>query len=137
MANEPQATNTDLELRDKAALEREGTRPGPVFRPDVDILERSDAYVVYADVPGADEQSVDVRLERGSLTIDAQLRTLPDESWRPLHSEYRFGSYHREFQISEDIDPDGVTASLRNGVLELELPKAEKHKPRTIQVQAG
>ena len=127
----------NLELREKELVEREGTRPGLVFRPDVDILEHKDAYVVYADVPGADESSVEVRLERGTLTLDARLQTLPEPDWRPLHAEYRFGAYHREFQIPEEIDPDGVTATLRDGVLQLELRKAARHQPRTIQVRAG
>lgn len=138
MAN-PETTTTahDLQLREKQALEGEGTRPGPVFRPDVDILERADSYIVYADLPGADESSVNVRLDRGRLSLDADLATLPDPSWRPLHLEYRFGGFHREFQVSDEIDPDGVSASMRNGVLELRLHKAEKHRPRTIPVQAA
>jgi HSP20 family molecular chaperone IbpA len=136
MANPETTTSHDLQLREKRELEGEGTRPGLVFRPDVDILERGDAYVVYADLPGADEQSVNVRLDRGKLSLDAGLATLPDPAWRPLHVEYRFGGYHREFQVSEEIDPDGVSASMRNGVLELRLRKAEKHRPRTIPIQA-
>jgi len=93
--------------------------------------------VIYADLPGVDEQSVDVRLERGSLTLDARLAVLPDASWNPLHTEYRLGSYHREFRISEDIDAGGVTAHVRNGVLELHLPKSAERQPRSIPVQAG
>ena len=126
-----------LETRHKQELEGEGTRPGPVFRPDVDILERSDAYVIHADLPGVDEHSVDVRLERDTLTLDARLATLPDEGWSPLHTEYRFGSYHREFRISEGIDESGVSARMSNGVLELTLPKSVERQPRTIAVQAG
>jgi HSP20 family molecular chaperone IbpA len=126
-----------LQTRNKQELEGEGTRPGPVFRPDIDILERSDAYLIYADLPGADEESVDVRLDRGALSIDARLATLPEEGWVPLHAEYRLGSYHREFRISEDIDAGGVTARVSNGVLELHLPKSAERQPRAIQVQAG
>jgi HSP20 family protein len=127
----------DLEPREKQALEQESTRPGLVFRPDVDILEQKDGFVVFADLPGVDESTVDVHLEKGTLRLDAQLATLPGSDWRPLHSEYRFGSYHREFRISEDVDANGVTAKMKNGVLELHLPKSEEHKPRTIPVQAA
>jgi HSP20 family protein len=126
-----------LQTRDKQELQGEGTRPGPVFRPEIDILERADAYVIYADLPGVDEQSVDVRLDRGALSIDARLATLPEESWTPLHTEYRFGSYHREFRISEDIDAGGVSARVSNGVLELHLPKSAERQPRSIEVRAG
>jgi len=126
-----------LQAREKQELPEESTRPGVVFRPDIDILENQDGYVIYADLPGVDDKSVDVRLDRGTLTLDARLATMPDPSWAPLHAEYRFGSYHREFRISEDIDPAGVAAKMHNGVLELVLPKSAERRPRAIRVQAG
>jgi len=63
--------------------------------------------------------------------------TIQRKSWTPLHAEYRLGSYHREFRISEDIDSGGVSAKMQNGVLELVLPKSAGRRPRAIQVQAG
>ena len=126
-----------LQAREKQELEGEGTRPGPVFRPVVDILEQQDGYVIYADLPGVDDKSVDVRFEQGTLTLDAQLATLPEKGWNPIHAEYRIGSYHREFRVSESIDVRGVSAKMNKGVLELHLPKSEEHRPRAILVQAG
>lgn len=136
MANEV-ATGSDLELREKQALQQEETRPGPVFRPDVDILESGDAYVVHADLPGVDERNVQLRLEKGVLSLDAQLSVLPDPSWTPIYTEYRLGGFHREFRLPEEVDEGGVSATMRDGVLELRLPKAEPHQRRQIQVQAG
>ena len=130
-------TTSNLQVREKQTLEREGTRPGPVFRPDVDILERKDAYLIYADLPGVDDKHVQVHLDKGVLSLDADLATAPEATWTPIHAEYRFGSFHREFQLSEEIDSAGVSASMRDGVLELRLPKTEKHQPRRISVQAG
>ena len=126
-----------LQARQKQELQEESTRPGAVFRPDIDILENPEAYVVYADLPGVDDKSIDVRLNRGTLTLDARLATLPETGWSPIHTEYRVGSYHREFRISEDIDTAAVSAKMHNGVLELVLPKNAARRPRTIQVQAG
>lgn len=126
-----------LQTTGKQEVQGEGTRPGPVFRPEIDILESRERFVIYADLPGVDEGSVDVRLERGTLTLDAQLATLPDTRWSPLHTEYRLGSYHREFRISDQIDSEGVTAQMRNGVLELVLPKSVQHQARRVAVQAG
>jgi HSP20 family protein len=108
-----------------------------VFRPDVDILERGDAYLIYADLPGVDDKHVRVDLDKGVLSLEADLATAPEEAWEPIHTEYRFGSFHREFRLSEEIDTAGVSASMRDGVLELRLPKTEKHQPRRIAVQAG
>jgi len=135
MAN--QTEQTALETVQKQPLEQESTRPGWVFRPDVDIVEQKEGFIVFADLPGVDESSVHINLEKGTLRLDAQLATLPGSDWRPLHAEYRFGGYHREFRISEDVDSSGVTARMKNGVLEVHLPKSEEHKPRTIPVQAA
>ena len=125
-----------LEPREKHAVEREGTRPGPTFRPDVDIVEQKDAFVVVADLPGADDRHVEVRLENGLLSIDATLASEPQTSWTPLYAEYRLGGYHREFSLSEAIDADAIEARMTDGVLQLRLPKTSRHQPRRITVQA-
>ena len=126
-----------LQVREKHEVAQEGTRPGPVFRPDVDIFQRKDGYTVLADLPGATDDSVQVRLEDGVLSIDAQLATLPEGGWTPLHQEYRVGGFRREFRISKDIDAERVSATLRDGVLELQLPKTAERQPRAIEVRAG
>lgn len=131
------ASRPELEARRKQAVERESTREGWYFRPDVDILERADEFLVTADLPGADESKVNVRLEQGVLTLNADLALEPDPSWTPVYTEYRLGGYRREFALSEAIDADRIHASMRNGVLELHLPKVAEERPRTIEVQAG
>jgi HSP20 family protein len=127
----------ELRPQSKQALEREGLRPGPVFRPDVDIVEQKDAFVVTADLPGVDERQVDVRLENGLLTIDGALVSGPEGSWTPLYAEYRFGAFHREFRLSEAIDADAIEARMTDGVLEVRLPKRSQHRPRQINVRPG
>jgi len=130
-------TTGDLETREKQALEHEGTRPGLVFRPDVDIVERPDEFLVTADVPGVDEKNVDVKLEEGVLSIDARQAAEVDSTWTPIYTEYQLGGYHREFTLSKAIDTEAIQAKIRNGVLELHLPKSTRHRPRQIQVQSG
>lgn len=135
--SEPTTEVQNVQSLDKQAVEREGVRPGPTFRPDVDIVERTEEFVLWADLPGVDERHVDVKLEDGVLSIDASLASQPDESWRPVYAEYRFGGYHREFRLSDAIDAQQIRASMKDGVLELHLPKTDKHRPRQIEVQAG
>jgi HSP20 family molecular chaperone IbpA len=130
-------TTSDLQTQEKQAVEREGMRPGLVFRPDVDIVERPDAFLVMADVPGVDEQNINVRLEEGVLSIDATQATEVDPTWTPIHAEYRVGGYHREFTLSEAIDGESIQAEMRDGVLALRLPKSDKHRPRQIAVKKG
>jgi HSP20 family molecular chaperone IbpA len=115
----------------------EGTRPGPVYRPDADILEKADEYLVLVDVPGVDESLVDVRFEKDVLAISTKPAVTPESHGTPRHVEYQPGAYAREFRIADGIDVDGIRASLKNGVLELHLPKTQKRRPRTIDVAAA
>jgi HSP20 family protein len=121
----------------KQPVREEGTRPGPIYRPDADILERAEEYVVLVDLPGADEQSVQVRFDKDVLTIEANPAVAPDPAWTPRHLEYRPGGYAREFRIADGIEVEAIRASLKNGVLELRLPKTSRRRPRTIQVAAA
>jgi len=132
-----QNPNREIETREKQEVEREKTRPGIVFRPDVDIVEQTGEFLVVADLPGVDDQHVNVRLENGLLSIHADLAVEPEPEWQPIYDEYRVGSYYREFALSDQIDVNEIKAAMKNGVLELHLPKAEKHRPRSIEVKAG
>lgn len=131
-----QHDDREIEAREKAELVTEDTRPGLVFRPDVDILEQPDAYVILADMPGANQETVEINLDKGILTLDARAFEEPERG-QARYAEYRSGGYHREFRISEDIDRAGVTAKMSNGVLELRLPKSAESQPRRIQVEAA
>ena len=126
----------EIEAREKEVLLAEDPRAGLVFRPDVDILEEPDAFVIHADMPGASEETVDVQLEKGLLTLQARLAATPPGT-RALHAEYRDGGYYREFRLSEEIDAAAVSARMKDGVLELRLPKSVARKPRRISVQAA
>ena len=129
-------TNREIEAREKSEVPTEDTRPGLVFRPDVDILEDADAYVIMADMPGVNESDVDIQLNKGVLTLDAPVPA-EEEASAPRYAEYRSGGYHREFRLSEVIDAAAVSAKIQNGVLELRLPKTAEGRPRRIEVQAA
>jgi hypothetical protein len=85
----------------KQPVREERTRPGPVYRPDADILERAEEYVVLVDVPGVDEGSVQVRFDKDVLTIEATPAGTPDPAWVARHAEYQPGAYAREFRIAD------------------------------------
>ena len=114
----------------------EGTRPGPVYRPDADILERADEYLIRVDLPGAGEQSVQVRFEKDVLSIQASAGA-PPTCLDARHAEYQPGGYVREFRLADGIDVDAIRASLQHGVLELHLPKTGRRRSRSIQVAAA
>jgi HSP20 family molecular chaperone IbpA len=130
-------SSPEIQTREKQEAQRERTRSGVTFVPDVDIVERADEFVVTADMPGTDEKHVRIQLENGVLSIDADPGLEPDPRWTPLYQEYRSGGYHREFTLTDRVDGERIAATLRNGVLELHLPKLDRHRPRTIAVRAG
>lgn len=103
--------------------------------PRVDIKEETDRFVLYADLPGVDPQEIEVQMEKGMLTIKGERRSeekLETESFSRI--ERRHGSFHRRFALPDSADPDGITASGHNGVLQIVIPKRPETTPRRIQV---
>jgi HSP20 family protein len=128
-------TPQELSVRDKKEVSREEqTRPGRTYVPDVDIYETADSLWLWADMPGVDEKSIEVNLADGVLVLSGQVSLDDYEDLTPVYTEYRVGNYTRRFTLSDAIDGDRITARLVNGVLELQLPKAERAKPRRITV---
>ncbi len=120
-----------------AAEGSERTRARRLYSPLVDIMERKDDIVVIADMPGVDEQTVDITLEKNVLTIYGKVEAEIPEKHRLVASEYGIGDYQRSFTLSDEVDKEKIQASLKNGVLTLILPKAEIAKTRKIPVAAG
>ena len=129
----------ELEARPKQKVERreETTRPGAYFQPAVDILETKDELVLVADMPGVPSDGVDVDLEGDELSIEGRVRSGEYDGLKPLYVEYGVGGYYRRFTLGEMIDREGIKAQMKNGVLVLRLPKAERARARRISVDAA
>jgi HSP20 family protein len=131
------ADESNIQVRDKEELtNEEGTREGPYFKPAVDIWETEDALTVQADVPGARPEDFDIDLRESVLTIQASTNGVEDR-WNRVYEEYRTGNFMRQFRLGQNIDQDKISANIENGVLTLSLPKAERAKPRKIEVTTG
>ena len=118
-----------------AAPSREGTRQAERYAvAPVDIYEESDALVVLADLPGVTREGLCVEVEQGILTIEG--RVARDTPGRVLRREFTLVPFFRQFRITEAIDTGRIRAALKNGVLRLDLPKAEAAKPRRVPVEA-
>jgi HSP20 family molecular chaperone IbpA len=100
--------------------------------PAVDIYEEGEALVVLADLPGVSKDGLDVRVEQGVLTIEG--RAARDTPGQVLNREFTYASFFRQFRITEAVDTERIRAKLQNGVLRLDLPKAEAAKPRRIEL---
>ena len=126
----------ELQVQQKREVEKrqESTIPSRVFLPVTDIFETDQALTVVLEMPGVSKESVEVGVENDVLTINGQIDFSKYEGLQPLYIEYNIGNYSRSFQISSKIDQDGIKAELKDGVITLVLPKAEKAKPRRISV---
>ncbi len=130
--------NQELTPREKQELTRdEQTRPGRTYVPDVDIYETADSLWLWADMPGVDEHSLEVNVADSVLSIAGRVALQDYDNLAPVYTEYNIGNYARRFTLSNEIDPERIKARMTNGVLELELPKAERAKPRRITVSAA
>lgn len=130
----------DLEIRKEEAMvpeEGERTRERRVYMPRADIYEVKDAIMVLADIPGADEKSVDISLEKNVLTIHAAANIEEPEKYSECYMEYGVGDYERSFVLPDEIDREKIEAKVKNGVLHLRLPKAAAAQARKITVKAG
>ncbi len=130
-------TQQELNVREKQEARDESTRAGRTYLPPVDICETPEGLHLQADMPGVDEQSLNVHLDNGVLTIEGQVDVKEYENLQPVYTEYNVGNYVRRFTLSNDVDTERITARMRNGVLELDVPKAERAKPRKITVSTG
>lgn len=106
----------------------------PVYLPRTDISEGENGYQLVADLPGADEKSLEVTFEDAILTIRARPELPSYEGFQLAYGEYEAGEYKRSFRLSEEIDPQGIEAKLEHGVLRITLPRTQK-VTRRIPVQ--
>jgi HSP20 family molecular chaperone IbpA len=103
--------------------------------PAVDIFERGSALVLLADLPGVASGDVKIDVDKDVLTISARFPADAHAPGTEVHGEIEPREYHRAFDLGPDLDPARITATMKNGVLELALPKAERAIARKIEVK--
>jgi len=103
------------------------------LRPAVDIFETSDGGLgIVVDMPGVHREEIDIQVENDILTITGTGRST--QPGTRLYQEFELGRFFRQFQLSDSVDQEKIHAEIRQGVLTIHLPKAEKAKPRQIAV---
>jgi len=123
-------------------LQRNGNQTKPTrtswqttYTPVADIFEGEDELRLYLDLPGVRPEDVELRFERNELTVHG--RVAPRQHEENVLAEYDTREFHRAFRISEEVDPDQISATLKDGVLTLRLPKSDRVKPRKISVRGA
>jgi HSP20 family protein len=130
--------NRDLQAKKKTEVPSaaEQTRPGLVFTPAVDIFETDQAITLLADMPGVTPEDLSIDLENSVLTLIGDVKSPKKSDEVDIYREYQIGKYYRQFTLSEIIDQSKIEAALKDGVLNLVLPKVQKAAARKITVNA-
>lgn len=109
--------------------------PSQRFAAPLDVAESADAFVVEAELPGVRIEDVELSVLDDSVTLRARRAARADESVTPLRRERSYGEFERTLRFATAIDSGAVTASMRDGVLTVRLPKSPAARPRRVEVR--
>jgi len=105
------------------------------YQPAADIIETADAVILKLDMPGVAKENVDLTVDKDMLTIVGKAE--PEESGEPVYRETYVGDYQRQFTLTTDVDSNNITATMNSGVLTVQIGKAERVKPKKVQIAAA
>lgn len=130
------AEEKEMAVPEKKELDsaKEKTRPGRFYVPNTDILETEEALLVIMDLPGVSKDRVEVNVEKNELSVEGYIDSSAYEDLMPVYTEYNVGHFARSFVLSNEIDRDGITAAMADGVLTLTLAKLKEAQPRRVTV---
>ena len=109
-----------------------------LWRPAVDIFEEKDDVVIKAELPGMNKDDIDLRVENNVLTLTGQRKRekeVTEDGY--FRSERAYGTFSRSFTLPTTVDVSKIAASYKDGVLSVNLPKAEEAKPKQIDVKVA
>ncbi len=107
-----------------------------VCAPPIDIYETEEGLTLAADLPGVTSENLDLQIQDNKLTLFGRVHPSVPAGARILHIEYHVCDLLRSFILSEEVDHERIRARMSNGVLEVDLPRAERPEPRRIQVNS-
>lgn len=113
----------------------EGRTTGSVWAPDVDVKEDEHQFTVLVELPGLKTSDIEVQVENNVLFISGERRMeekKEGENWHFVERSY--GSFSRSFRLPKNVDNENVVANYADGMLTINIPKAEEAKPRKVQI---
>lgn len=105
------------------------------WKPAVDIYDNDEKICIKAELPGVDKKDINVDVKDGVLTLTGERSYEKDVKEESYHRKERaFGKFHRSFTLPEGLDPEKIGADYKDGILRIEIPKAEEKKPKKIEI---
>ena len=105
--------------------------------PAVDVVEDEHGITLCADMPGVPKDAVTAKVDGETLTIEGAISLGESKALNGVYAEVRYAQYRRSFVLSRDLDTSHIDATMRDGVLQLRVPKREQAKPRRIEVRSA
>jgi HSP20 family protein len=105
------------------------------WHPAVDMYEKDDKFMIKAELPGLEKKDISLDYKDGVLTLKGERskeNEVKEENF--YRQEISYGKFMRSFQLSNDLDPGQIKAEFQNGLLTVEIPKPEQHKPKQIKL---
>jgi HSP20 family molecular chaperone IbpA len=113
------------------------SEPETVIRPPVDVFEDVDGITLIADMPGVSRERLALQVDTDSLTVEGEAKLDMPGGMEALYADVRATRYRRSFALSRELDTDAIDASLKDGVLQVRIPKRAEVRPRRIEVRTG
>ena len=117
--------------------EAQGAESEIVLRPPADIFEDAEGITLQMDMPGVSKDRLNIEVDKTSLLIEGEASIDMPEGMEALYADVRSTRYRRTFALSSELEVDKVEASIKDGVLELRIPKRMEVRPRKIEVRAN
>jgi HSP20 family protein len=135
--NEVSQTQKNADVASQSQRDLEGARQ-TALRPAGDIFEHEGGITLLLDMPGVSKDRLDIQSDRNSLVIEGEIEISMPQDTESLHADIRSTHYRRSFSLSgEQLDTQAVAASLKDGVLRIDIPKRAELQPRKIEVKTG
>lgn len=125
-------TTQEIQRRKPSEVVRAESDKKMYFQPATDVRETENHIVIQFDMPGVSGDNVDLTIEKGTLTVTGKAD--PEEQGTAVYRETHIGDYQRTFTLSDDVDMEDVTAEMNAGVLTVQVAKAEKAKPKRVEI---
>ena len=107
----------------------------PEVKPPSDIIQKNEGFYIFIDMPGVGKDDLNIEMDNKTLFVDAYSSYPLEKTGTMIVNEFGNVHYSRKFTLSDEVDKEGITANMTNGLLKLHLPRARELQPRKIEIE--